>query len=108
MSLQTEFTETQEKVKIQKRFVDYVNKRKDHEAALLGALGMSTRFIQARTGLTPCQISYRLSKGGIKRIATRNGEGPFARTLIQTAREQVDLKLMQHLEQQGVLYKHAA
>lgn len=55
------------------------------EVAILGALGFSTRYICERTGLTPCQVSYRLGKGSIKRADYRNGESAMAQRVMDRA-----------------------
>lgn len=52
------------------------------ECAILASLGFSTRFIEARTGLTPCQVTYRLKKADIKRADYRNGESTMAQRVI--------------------------
>jgi len=54
----------------------------DPQCAILGAMGFSTRFIGEQTGLSPCQISYRLSKGRIKRADYRNGESEMAQRVM--------------------------
>jgi len=54
----------------------------DLQCAILGAMGFSTRFIGEQTGLSPCQISYRLSKGRIKRADYRNGESEMAQRVM--------------------------
>jgi len=46
--------------------------------ALLAGMGFSTQFICEETGLTPCQVSYRLHKGLIKRADYRNGKSEMA------------------------------
>lgn len=43
------------------------------EAGVLGLIGQSTKMIQKETGLTACQIGYRLHKFGIRRGDFRNG-----------------------------------
>lgn len=55
------------------------------QCAILGALGFSTKFIAEQTGLSFCQISYRLNKGKIKRADYRNGESEMAQRVIQRA-----------------------
>ena len=54
----------------------------DLQCAILGAMGFSTRFIGEQTGLSPCQISYRLFKGRIKRADYRNGESEMAQRVM--------------------------
>jgi hypothetical protein len=54
----------------------------DLECAIMGALGFSTKFIGERTGLTPCQISYRLKRGDIRRSDYRNGTSRIALRVI--------------------------
>lgn len=50
--------------------------------ALLASMGFSTRYIVAETGLTPCQVSYRLNKARIKRADYRNGESDMAQLIL--------------------------
>lgn len=50
--------------------------------AILAGMGFSTRFIIAETGLTACQISYRLRKATIKRADYRNGESAMAERVL--------------------------
>lgn len=57
----------------------------DLQCAILGALGFSTKYIGEQTGLTNCQITYRLGKGSIKRKDYRNGESDMAQRVIQRA-----------------------
>lgn len=54
----------------------------DLQCAILGALGFSTHYIMEMTGLSACQISYRLRKGTIKRADYRNGESEMARRVM--------------------------
>jgi len=62
----------------------------DVEVVLRAQLGQSTKFIQAQTGLTPSQITYRLVKAaraqGFKprdgyRTQWRNGTSPVAQRI---------------------------
>lgn len=57
----------------------------DLHCAILGSMGFSTKFIVSETGLTPCQVSYRLHKGKIKRADYRNGESVMAERILQRA-----------------------
>ncbi len=45
----------------------------DMQVWLLGAEGRSNTCIQMETGLSKCQVSYRLRAGGIKLSDYRNG-----------------------------------
>ena len=65
--------------------VDFINRRQDFQCLLLGSLGMSTRYICRKTGLTHCQIQYRLAKNGTKRIDYRNGENESASLVMAAA-----------------------
>lgn len=56
----------------------------DQRVALLGSLGFSTQYICAETGLTPCQVTYRLHKASIKRSSYRNGESPIVEAVLST------------------------
>lgn len=65
-------------------YVDFTAES-DLTCVVLGALGMSTRYIRSRTHLTVSQIIYRLSKAkrslGLEsgfRVGFRNGENRFA------------------------------
>lgn len=57
----------------------------DLECAILGALGFSTKFIMERTGLTHCQVGYRLNKGSIKRKDYRDGSSAMAERVLARA-----------------------
>lgn len=57
----------------------------DLKAAIMGAMGFSTKFISEETGLTPCQIGYRLNKASIKRASYRNGQNEMAQRVIERA-----------------------
>jgi hypothetical protein len=46
---------------------------------------LSTKYIGERTGLTNCQITYRLAKAGIKRADYRNGGSDMAQRVLQRA-----------------------
>lgn len=50
--------------------------------AILAGMGFSTKFIMAETGLTACQITYRLHKATIKRADYRNGESAMAERML--------------------------
>lgn len=92
----------------QRRFVDFLNKRSDHECAMLLAMGYSTTYIASKTRLSPGQVSYRAWKSGISRAEYRNGSSPFAKAVLQVARGTVEVKLLSHLRREGLLYAHAA
>ena len=53
------------------------------ECAIMGALGIGNRGITKRTGLTDCQVNYRLRKAGIKRADYRNGESEMAELVLR-------------------------
>lgn len=58
--------------------VDYFANSEDMQAAILGALGMSTEYIAKKTKLTEGQVAYRLAKAKIRRADYRNGSGVLA------------------------------
>jgi hypothetical protein len=64
--------------------VDFVNNKHDIQCAIMGRLGLSTKFIKERTGLTPCQVGYRLNKKSIKRADFRNGRDPIVERLLSS------------------------
>jgi hypothetical protein len=39
-----------------------------------------------KTGLTACQVTYRLHKEGIKRMDYRNGDSQFSQKMLQVGR----------------------
>ncbi len=67
--------------------VDFYQNQADIEAALLGSLGFSTSYIEARTRLTKCQVQYRLGKAHIKRADYRNGTNVLARKVVDATRQ---------------------
>jgi hypothetical protein len=80
------------------RRIDLISDDADHACAFFGAIGMSTKFITKRTGLTPSQISYRLKKGGFtrengaSRMDYRNGDSPFSLAMMDVAKKAIDDK----------------
>jgi uncharacterized protein YjhX (UPF0386 family) len=84
--------------------VDFFQNDRDFTVALMGELGFSTAFIMAKTGLTFCQISYRLGRAEAKRSNYRNGDSPIARSILQTAKSHettgVNLHVIRKLERQ--------
>lgn len=72
----------------------------DLEVAVRGALGQSTKAIQMKTRLTPCQITYRLAKAGIKRIDYRNGETQLSRQVYNEMGERIGDRLQATLSRQ--------
>lgn len=69
--------------KTQPRKVDWINHTWDFDVAMMGDLGLSTKAIAAATGLTGCQVGYRLHKGGIKRSDYRNGVSEVSRIVLR-------------------------
>ena len=61
------------RTKTQPRRVNFHDDNKDREVLRLAALGRTTRHIAFVTGLTPSQITYRLSKTPISRTGIRSG-----------------------------------
>ena len=53
--------------------VDFLNNNDDLQTLVLGRLGFSTSFISERTGLSYCQVLYRLGKQHVRRSDYRNG-----------------------------------
>lgn len=83
------------------RRVDFIGDRADHILLTYVGLGYSSRFIQARTGLTLWQISYRamkLRRLGISRSDYRNGEGIAAQIVLRHAERQIDAALVRYLQ----------
>ncbi len=65
------------------REVSYFEYDSDHECGVLLTAGMSTAYIQSKTGLTNGQISYRGKKWLISRSDFRNGRGPWAQIMLR-------------------------
>lgn len=55
----------------------------DLQCAILASLGFSTKHIMNVTGLTQCQVTYRLNKAHIKRADYRNGTSDMAKRVIE-------------------------
>lgn len=83
------------------RRVDFFIYPDDYECAFLGALGMSTRAIEHKTGLTPGKITYRLKKATIKRMDYRNGTSQFAAIILRQARPTINRELRDFLKVHG-------
>ena len=62
------------------RKVNWTNDE-DFQTVILAQLGFSTKFIIEKVGFTPCQVSYRLHKAGVKRSDYRNGHSVVARSV---------------------------
>lgn len=80
--------------------VSFFGQDTDMKVALMGGLGFSTRAIQKETGLTHCQILYRLNKAKIKRSDYRNGESPIAKHILWRGKGRVDYVVRERLEEQ--------
>jgi len=63
-----------------------LHKQNRFDAALLGSLGFSNRFIAQKTGLSQGQINYALRKADVWRMQFRNGESPEAKALLRQYR----------------------
>jgi hypothetical protein len=88
------------------RQVDFFDKKDDHACALYASMGFSTRFICEQTGLTKCQVTYRIQKAGLtikngtSRMDFRNGKSPFAMTFLASMKENdiADRQLTKYLK----------
>ncbi len=60
------------------RRVNFVANQDDFAVLVYGSLGFSTKYIRELLGFTPCQVSYRLHAGEVKRADYRNGNNTFA------------------------------
>lgn len=63
-----------------------LRKQNRFDAALLGSLGFSNRFIHSKTGLSFGQINYALRQANVYRMQFRNGESPEAQSLLRQYR----------------------
>jgi hypothetical protein len=59
----------------------------DIRCAILAGMGFSTKMIMEQTGLTACQISYRLHKGRIYRKDYRDGTSDVAQSMINVTQK---------------------
>ena len=73
--------------------VCFLTNPRDIQCAVLGMMGFSSKFIQAKTKLTPYEISYRLKKAGIKMADYRYGRNAASKAAFKT----VKLTPMAHL-----------
>lgn len=81
--------------------VNFARNDVDLLVAVLGELGMSTAYILECTGLSPCQVAYRLFKAQVRRKDYRNGHSDTAKrvqavampTLRQSTRRRLRRKL---------------
>lgn len=79
------------------RRVDFANLEDDFEVAMLGSLGKSTKFIAKYTGLSPCQVTYRLSRGRIKRRDYRDGTSGVSKEILNVIMPRIDPIVRRHL-----------
>lgn len=67
-------------------------------------MGFSTAFIMEKTGLSPSQITYRLSRAGLTRANKtsrsdfRNGKSPFVAPILNMGMKLVDMPLTRFLK----------
>lgn len=87
--------------KAKARRVNFLENVDDLEVLMLGELGLSTKFILEKTGLTPCQVGYRLHKATVRRGDYRNG-------LSAVANELVNSKWVRRVAKSGVMDKIGA
>ncbi len=59
----------------------------------LARMGFSDKLIQQRTGFTPCQIHYRLSKAGVTRREYRLGESEIGQMVVNGTEENTRKRL---------------
>lgn len=69
----------------------------DFEAAMLGSFGFSTNAIAKRTGLTKCQVTYRLGRFGIYRRDYREGKNIGAEAVVRVAMKELHNPLSKQL-----------
>lgn len=91
---------TYPKLKATPRRVDLLNNPADFQCVALGAQGFSTKFLSERTGLTPCQVTYRLHAASIRRCDYRNGHSAVAKALLKTTQDTVDALMTKHIKHQ--------
>lgn len=88
---------TYPKLKTTPRRVDLLNDPADFQCAALGAQGFSTKFLMERTGLSACQVTYRLHAASVRRCDYRNGHSQVAKALLKQTQDTVDKIVAKHL-----------
>lgn len=78
--------------------VSFTLNTNDFRAALLGSMGFSADHIQRKTGLTPCQVQYRLRKAGVRLTDYRDGTSSSARQIMIIAEDTVGKRLKSDLD----------
>lgn len=79
------------------RRVDPVGNNADNTCLILAMLGHSNRAIYKHTGLSNGQISYRMRLYEVSRMDYRNGEGKFAKAVLQSTQSMAEKALLAHL-----------
>ncbi len=74
----------------------------DFDCIMYGSLGMSTKFIARKTGLTQCQVGYRLNKSETKRSDYRDGTSRIATVVQVEARSKLIKTLHAELKKRGL------
>jgi hypothetical protein len=69
------------------RKVDLLYNPDDFKVCMMAGIGMSTKAICEATGLSHCQVTYRITRANIKRAAYRNGESPVAKAMLRQTTE---------------------
>lgn len=83
--------------------VKFMTNSSDMRVAILGMAGMSSSCISRETGLTECQIGYRLRKAGILRKDYRDGNNILAEIAIGSAEDAFYVKRIRaEMKAQGV------
>jgi hypothetical protein len=68
-----------------KRSVDILENEMDNLACLLGAFGQNTMAIAKATGLTKHQVTYRLTRGSVRRRDWTAGISPIYELVVKMA-----------------------
>lgn len=71
--------------------------QEDFDILYHGARGMSTKFIQARTDMTACQVAYLLRKEGVRRTDYRNGTSAFSRQMERLGKQVFETSVLRPL-----------
>jgi len=75
---------------------------RDFDVMKFGAFGLTTKYIMRETGLSSCQVSYRLAKSGIRRMDYRNGVSPIAKLVMIQVEQAAAVELWKQLRELGV------
>jgi len=85
-------------MKTKPKLVNWTSNPDDIKCAIMGKLGLSTKAIARETGLTKCQIGYRLHKAKIRRVDFRDGNSETSKLVMNSCANKVKSLFYKELE----------